>query len=140
MLRIPSVSALPEHADDVRRAAEWAAARLTAAGMEHAAVLPTARHPVAYAEWLHAPGQPTVLLYAHCDVQPVDPLGEWETPPFEPTIRDGRLFARGASDMKSGLVAQIAALEAHLRATGRLPINVKVFVEAEEEIGSPSTP
>src|SRR5437879_748510 len=92
LLRIPSVSALPEHAGDVRRASEWVAARLAAAGMERAEVLPTARHPVVYADWLHALGQPTVLLYAHCDVQPVDPLDEWETPPFEPTIQDGRLI------------------------------------------------
>jgi acetylornithine deacetylase/succinyl-diaminopimelate desuccinylase-like protein len=140
LLRIPSVSALPAHDADVKRAAEWVAARLERAGMEHARVLSTARHPVVYADWLHAHGQPTVLLYAHLDVQPVDPLDQWRTPPFEPVVRDDNLFARGAADMKSGLLAQIVSLEALLQTTGRLPVNVKVFVEAEEEIGSPSAP
>lgn len=99
------MSALPEHAVGVRRLAEWVAARRTRAGLEHATVLDTNRHPVIYADFVHAPGKPTVLLYSHLDVQPVDPVNEWEMPPFEPTGRDDRLNARGASDMKSGVVA-----------------------------------
>jgi acetylornithine deacetylase/succinyl-diaminopimelate desuccinylase-like protein len=136
-LRIPSISALPEHADDVRRAAEWTAARMTAAGLEGVRVLPTAGHPVVYGDWLHAPGAPTVLLYGHFDVQPVDPLALWETPPFEAAVRDGRVYARGASDMKCGVLMSLLAIEALLRAEGRLPLNLKFFFEGQEEIGSP---
>jgi acetylornithine deacetylase/succinyl-diaminopimelate desuccinylase-like protein len=140
LLRIPSVSSMPAHVGDVERAARWTADRLTAAGMEHAVVLPTEMHPVVYADWLHAPGQPTVLLYGHVDVLPGEPLEEWTTPPFEPSVREGVLYARGAADMKAGTMALIAAVEAMLRTSGKLPVNVKFFVEAEEEIGSPSVP
>ena len=140
LLRIPSVSALPEHAGDVQRAAEWTANRLTAAGLEDVQILPTGGHPVVYGGWLHAPGKPTILLYGHFDTQPVDPIDLWSSPPFEPTIRDGRVYARGASDMKSGLLTTIIAVEALLKTGGSLPVNVKFFVEGQEEIGSPQIP
>src|SRR5579859_1346376 len=104
LLRIPSISALPENAGDVKRAADWVANRLRAAGVEAVEVMPTGGHPVVYGEWLHAPGKPTVLLYGHFDVQRVDPLQLWSSPPFEPTVRDGRVYARGASDMKGSLL------------------------------------
>ncbi len=139
-LRIPSVSALPDHAGDVRRAAEWVAARLTTAGAEHARVLPTAGHPVVYADYLHAPGKPTVLIYGHFDVQPVDPVSLWTTPPFEPQVRDGRIYARGASDDKGNMLAPILAVEALLRSEGGVPVNLKFFLEGQEEIGSPDVP
>ncbi len=140
LLRIPSISALPEHAGDVQRAADWVANRLRAAGVEGVEVMPTGGHPVVYGEWLHAPGKPTILLYGHFDVQPVDPLHLWTTPPFEPTIRDGRVYARGASDMKGSLLTTIIGVEALLQTEGRLPVNVKFFLEGQEEIGSPQVP
>ena len=136
-LRIPSISALPENAGDVRRAAEWLEHRLTAAGVDGARVLETGGHPVVYGEWMGAPGTPTVLLYGHFDVQPVDPLSLWETPPFEPTIRDGRIYARGATDDKGNLFLSILAVEALLKTAGKLPVNVKFLLEGQEEIGSP---
>lgn len=139
-LRIPSISSLPEHAGDVQQAATWVADRMTAAGLERVQVMPTAGHPVVYGEWLHAAGRPTVLLYGHFDVQPVDPLDLWDSSPFEPTLRDGRLYARGASDMKGNLLAGIQAVEALLRETGRLPVNLKCLFEGQEEIGSPQLP
>ena len=128
-LRIPSISALAEHAGDVQRAAEWVAARLTAAGVEHAQVLPTGGHPVVYGDWLHAPGKPTVLIYGHFDVQPVDPLELWSSPPFEPEVRDGRLYARGASDMKGNLLQSVLGVEALLRSGGELGVNGKFILE-----------
>lgn len=140
LLRIPSISALPEHAGDVQRAAQWVAERLEAAGLEHVEVLPTGGHPVVYADWLHAPGKPTILLYGHFDVQPVDPLALWTNRPFEPTIRDGKVYARGASDMKGNLLAEIVAVEALLKSNGTLPVNLKFFLEGQEEIGSPQLP
>ncbi|GAB4432515.1 MAG: dipeptidase [Chloroflexi bacterium OHK40] len=136
-LRIPSISAIPAHAPDVQRAAEWVAARVTAAGLEHARILPTGGHPVVYADWLHAPGKPTVLIYGHFDVQPVDPVSLWTHPPFEPHIEDGRVYARGASDDKGNMLVPILAIEAMLKTSGALPVNVKVFFEGQEEIGSP---
>lgn len=136
-LRIPSISALPDHAADVQRAAEWVAKRLERAGLEKAQVMPTEGHPVVYAEWLHAPGKPTVLIYGHFDTQPVDPLDLWDHPPFEPTIEGDRIYARGATDDKGNMLAPILALEAFLKAEGRLPVNVKCFFEGQEEIGSP---
>ncbi len=139
-LRIPSISALPEHAQDVRRAAEWVEARLETAGLEHTVILETGGHPVVYADWLHAPDKPTYLIYGHFDVQPVDPLSLWTSPPFEPTIRDGRLYARGSSDDKGNMLAPIQAIEALLRATGSLPVNLKFLLEGQEEIGSPQIP
>ena len=136
-LRIPSISALPENASDVRAAAEWLERRLTAAGLAGARVLETGGHPVVYGEWIGAPGKPTVLLYGHFDVQPVDPLHEWETPPFEPTVRDGRVYARGATDDKGNLFLSILAVEALLKTADKLPVNVKFLLEGQEEIGSP---
>jgi acetylornithine deacetylase/succinyl-diaminopimelate desuccinylase-like protein len=140
LLRIPSISALPEHAADVQHAAEWVARRLTAAGLEHVRIMLTPGHPVLYADHLHAPGKPTILIYGHFDVQPVDPVALWTSPPFEPAVRDGRVYARGASDNKGNVLAPIQALEALLRAEGALPVNVKFLIEGQEEIGSPDVP
>lgn len=139
-LRIPSISALPGHAADVQRAAQWVADRLQAAGLEGVCILPTAGHPVVYGEHLHAPGKPTILIYGHFDVQPVDPVALWSSPPFEPVVRDGRVFARGASDDKGNMLAPILAVEALLRSEGSLPVNLKFFLEGQEEIGSPDIP
>jgi len=138
LIRIPSISALPEHAEDMHTAAEWVAGRLQAAGVENAAVMPTGGHPAVYGDWLHAGGdKPTILLYGHYDVQPVDPLELWESPPFEPAIRDDRIYARGASDDKGGMITPILAFETLLQTEGRLPVNVKFCFEGQEEIGSP---
>ena len=139
-LRIPSISSLPEHADDVRRAADWVADRLEVAGIEAVQVLPTDGHPVVYGQWLNASDGPTVLIYGHFDTQPVDPIELWSQPPFEPVIKDGRIFARGASDDKGNLLAPILAVEALLKTQGKLPVNVKFFFEGQEEIGSPQLP
>ncbi|HEX6509283.1 MAG TPA: dipeptidase [Chloroflexota bacterium] len=138
-LRIPSISALPEHAADVRRAAEWTANRLRAAGVEHVEIMPTGGHPVVYGDWLHAPGKPTVLIYGHFDVQPVDPVELWDSAPFEPQVRDGRIYARGATDMKANLLITILSVEGLLHENA-LPVNVKFFYEGQEEIGSPQLP
>lgn len=137
-LRIPSISTDPASQGEVRRAAEWTANRLRQAGLEHVAIMETGGHPAVYADWLGAPGRPTLLIYGHFDVQPVDPVALWTTPPFEPTIREGRLYARGATDMKGNDLLPIIACEAFLRTEGRLPVNVKFLFEGEEEIGSPS--
>jgi acetylornithine deacetylase/succinyl-diaminopimelate desuccinylase-like protein len=135
-LRIPSISALAEHAPDVRRAATWAADELTRIGFEHAEVAETGGHPVVYADWLHAPGAPTVLVYCHYDVQPVDPIGPWETAPFEPFIRDGRVVGRGAADDKGQLHLHLKAAEALFATRGRLPLNLRMLFEGEEEVTS----
>jgi acetylornithine deacetylase/succinyl-diaminopimelate desuccinylase-like protein len=139
-LSIPSVSALPEHANHVQRAAHWVADRLTAAGLENVQVLPTGGHPVVYGQWLHAPEKPTVMIYGHFDTQPADPLDQWTSPPFEPEVRDDRVYARGASDDKGNMLTPILAVEALLQAEGGLPVNVKFFLEGQEEIGSPQLP
>ena len=139
-LRIPSISALPDRAGDVARAAEWVAQRLTSAGAENVQVLPTGGHPVVYGDWLHAAGKPTILIYGHFDVQPVDPVELWTHPPFEPTIVDDRVYARGASDDKGNMLAPILALEALLRSEGAAPVNLKFCFEGQEEIGSPQIP
>jgi acetylornithine deacetylase/succinyl-diaminopimelate desuccinylase-like protein len=136
--RIPSISSLPEHAEDVRMAARWVEARVRAAGMENVEILETGGHPMVYADWLHAPGKPTVMIYGHFDTQPVDPLSLWDADPFDPQVRDGRVYARGASDDKGGMFAPIVALEALLRSEDGLPVNVKLFFEGQEEIGSPT--
>ena len=136
-LRIPSISSLSEHADDVRRAGEWVAERLRKVGMDAVEVMPTGGHPVVYGQWLHAPGKPTVLIYGHFDVQPADPLELWTTPPFEPDIRNERIYARGASDDKGNMLIPIIAVEALLRTDGALPVNLKFLFEGQEEIGSP---
>ncbi len=138
-LRIPSVSTLPEHQPDMQRAAQWLADKFTTLGLQHIAIMPTAGHPVVYADWLHAGVQaPTLLIYGHYDVQPADPLEEWSTPPFEPTVRDDKLYARGADDNKGQHYSHLAAVEAYLKTSGRLPLNVKFLIEGEEEIGSPN--
>jgi acetylornithine deacetylase/succinyl-diaminopimelate desuccinylase-like protein len=135
-LRIPSVSAVAERRQDTRQAAEWVAGKLKSAGLE-VSIHDTAGHPIVLGEWRQAgPGAPTVLIYGHYDVQPAEPLELWTTPPFEPTIRNGRIYARGSVDDKGQLYLHIKALEAHLAATGRLPINVVVIAEGEEEVGS----
>ncbi len=139
-LSIPSISALPEHAGAVQRAARWVADRLAAAGLENVQILPTAGHPVVYGGWLHAPGKPTVMIYGHFDTQPADPLELWTSPPFEPQIRNDRVYARGACDDKGNMFIPILAVEALLQAEGALPINVKFFLEGQEEIGSPQLP
>lgn len=140
-IRIPSVSAKPENIPDVRRAGEWVAARLTAAGAERAEVLPTAGHPVVCAEWLYAGAdRPTVLIYGHFDVQPAEPFDLWDSPPFDPQVREGRIWGRGASDDKGGMLIPILAFEAMLKTNGTLPVNVKFFFEGQEEIGSPDLP
>jgi acetylornithine deacetylase/succinyl-diaminopimelate desuccinylase-like protein len=136
-LRIPSISALPENATDVQRAADWVANRMTTAGIENIRILPTEGHPVVYGDWLHAPGKPTILIYGHFDVQPVDPLDLWDTAPFEPTIKDNRIYARGATDDKGNMFLPIVAVEALLNGDGAVPVNLKFFFEGQEEIGSP---
>ncbi|WP_025698352.1 dipeptidase [Paenibacillus forsythiae] len=135
-LKIPSISALSEHKDDILAAAQWLADTLGKAGLEHVEIHPTGGHPAVYADYLHAPGKPTLLLYGHYDVQPVDPLNLWTTPPFEPNIRDGKLYARGATDDKGQVFIHIKAIEAILKQEGSLPVNLKVCIEGEEEIGS----
>jgi acetylornithine deacetylase/succinyl-diaminopimelate desuccinylase-like protein len=132
-LRIPSISALPQHVPDSRRAAEWLADALRAAGVEHVAVEPTSGHPVVYGEWLHAEDAPTVIVYGHYDVQPVDPLDEWTSPPFEPVIDGARLLARGAADDKGQIHAHVVAATALLATRGGFPINVKYVFEGDEE-------
>lgn len=142
LIRIPSVSALPEHQADCRRAAEWVAGRLGAAGMTVEVVDmpgPGLRHPVVAAEWLGAPGRPTLALYGHYDVQPADPVAEWSSPPFEPTERDGFVYARGSDDNKGQLMASVRALEIAF-AEGRPPVNVRFLLEGEEEVGGRSLP
>lgn len=136
LLAIPSVSALPAHGPDVRRAAEFVADRMRSTGLDAVEVLETDGHPAVYGEWLHAPGRPTALVYGHYDVQPADPLALWTSPPFTPVVRDGRLFARGAADDKGQVWMHLLAAEAWLAATGGLPLNLKFLVEGEEEVGS----
>jgi acetylornithine deacetylase/succinyl-diaminopimelate desuccinylase-like protein len=133
-LRIPSVSTLPEHVPDIQRAADFVASSLHAAGMENVEVILTAGHPLVYADWLHAPGKPTVLCYGHYDVQPPDPLDEWISPPFDPTVRDGNIYARGSADDKGQMYSHIKAMEALFAVNGKLPVNVKFLIEGEEEV------
>jgi acetylornithine deacetylase/succinyl-diaminopimelate desuccinylase-like protein len=135
-LRIPSVSTKSENKPDIERAANWVADKLRAAGMEKVEILPTGGHPMVYAEWLNAPGKPTVLLYGHYDVQPAEPLNEWISPAFEPTIRGGDLFARGTADDKGQVHIHLKAIESLMQVEGNLPVNLKVMIEGEEEVGS----
>ncbi len=136
LLRIPSVSTLPEHAGDVRFAAESLAKELERIGLEHVRVIGTSGHPLVYGDWLHAAGKPTCLCYGHYDVQPPDPLDEWHTPPFEPTERNGNLYARGAVDDKGQMYMHLKALDSLMQSSGgKLPINVRVILEGEEEVG-----
>ncbi len=138
-LRIPSVSTLTDHAPDMRVAAEWVLNHLNGLGFE-ATVFRTERHPIVFGEHLKAPGKPTLLIYGHYDVQPPDPLDEWISPPFLPQIREGYVYARGACDDKGQFFTYLKALEAVMAVKGSLPVNVKVLVEGEEEIASPSLP
>jgi acetylornithine deacetylase/succinyl-diaminopimelate desuccinylase-like protein len=136
LLAIPSISALPEHADDVKRCASWCADEMRRVGLQNVRLIDTPGNPVVYGDWLGAPGAPTILFYGHYDVQPVDPLNLWETPPFEATIRDGELYARGSADDKGQVFMHLKAIEAHLTQSGRLPVNMKLILEGEEEVGS----
>src|SRR5258708_17943273 len=143
LIRIPSVSTAQEHKADVQRAAEFVASDLRRIGMERVEVIQGRGHPLIYADWLHATGKPTVLCYAHYDVQPPDPLDEWVSPPFEPQERNNNLYARGAVDDKGQLWMEIKAIEALMMADGahasrKLPINVKFIIEGEEEVGGES--
>ena len=138
-LRIPSVSTQPEHAADVRGAASWVADYLRKLGFEHVALVETPGHPLVYAEWTGI-AAPTLLVYGHFDVQPPEPLDKWTSPPFDPQVRDQHLYARGASDDKGQVLAILAALGAYLKTSGRLPVNLKLLLEGEEEVRSPSLP
>ncbi len=138
LLRIPSVSGDPGYAGDVRRTAEWLAAHLHSLGLDNARVMPTDGHPVVYAEWLGAGQAPTVLVYGHYDVVPAAMEDGWDTPPYEPIEKDGKIYARGASDNKGQLFIHIKALESYLEACGEAPVNVKILLEGEEEISSPN--
>ncbi len=135
-LAIPSISALPAHHGDVVRCAEWTAEELTRIGLADVKLFDTPGNPVVYGEWLGAAGAPTILFYGHYDVQPVDPLDLWTSPPFEATVRDGEIYARGAADDKGQIFMHFKAIEAWLKQTGSLPVNIKVFLEGEEEVGS----
>ncbi|GAB4291419.1 MAG: dipeptidase [Ignavibacteriaceae bacterium] len=135
-LRIPSISALPEHKEDVQKAAKFVADKLKAAGLNKVEVIQTEGHPLIYGEWLGAPNKPTVLVYGHYDVQPVDPIELWDTPPFEPVIKDDKIYARGATDDKGQMYMHIKSVEAYFKTFGSLPLNIKFLIEGEEEIGS----
>src|SRR5262252_4994330 len=134
-IRIPSISTLPESKPDVDRAAQFVAGALKKAGLENVEIIPTQKHPLVYADWLHAPGKPTVLCYGHYDVQPPDPVELWRTPPFEPSERNGNLYARGSADDKGQMYMHIKAIEALRAVNGTLPVNLKFLVEGEEEVG-----
>jgi acetylornithine deacetylase/succinyl-diaminopimelate desuccinylase-like protein len=136
LLAIPSVSSQSERKPDMLRAAEWLKAHMAGIGMQNVQILETEGHPVVYADWLGAPGKPTILLYGHYDVQPEDPLDKWETPPFEATIRGDNLYARGAADDKGQIFIHLKAIEAYLKNDGALPVNIKILFEGEEEVGS----
>ncbi|MCC6804754.1 MAG: dipeptidase [Anaerolineae bacterium] len=139
LLRIPSVSADPAYKADLERCADWIVAEMARIGFHNCRKIPTTGHPVVYGDWLDAGAdKPTVVIYAHYDVQPVDPLNLWVTPPFEPTFRDGKLYARGAVDDKSGVYTNLKALESIFAVDGKLPVNVRLFFEGEEESGSPN--
>ncbi|KGP92637.1 peptidase M20 [Pontibacillus chungwhensis BH030062] len=139
-LEIPSISSMPEHKEDVKKAAEWLKGSLQKAGIENLEVIETEGHPIVYGDWLHAEGKPTVLIYGHYDVQPASPEELWETPAFEPTIRDDKLYARGATDDKGQLFIHVKAVEKLMQENGELPVNVKFCIEGEEEMASPNLP
>ena len=136
LLAIPSISALPEHAGDVKRCAEWCANEMGRIGLQNVRLIETPGNPVVYGDWLGAPGAPTILFYGHYDVQPVDPLNLWQSPPFDATIRDGEIYARGSADDKGQVFMHFKAVEAHMKQNGRLPVNMKLMIEGEEEVGS----
>src|ERR671915_1300700 len=135
-LAIPSVSALPQHQSDVRRCAEWAADHMRQIGLQNVRTIQTPGNPIVYGDWLGAPDAPTILFYGHYDVQPVDPVELWDSPPFEATVREGEIYARGSADDKGQIFMHFKAIEAHMKQAGRLPLNIKVFLEGEEEVGS----
>src|SRR5262245_23087300 len=135
-LRIPSISNNSENKKDVLRCAQYLAGQLRQIGMQQVEVFPTPGHPIVYGEWLGAADQPTVLFYGHYDVQPVDPLSLWTSGPFDPTIRNGELYARGSADDKGQVMMNLKGVEAHLKGQGRLPVNIKFVIEGEEEVGS----
>lgn len=137
-IAIPSVSTNPENAGDIRKCAEWISGHLQNLGIEHVQVIPTEKHPIVYGDWLHAEGRPIILIYGHYDVQPVDPIELWTTPPFEATIRDGNLYARGSADDKGQVFIHFKAIESFFKNAGKLPVNIKLLIEGEEEIGSPN--
>src|ERR1700719_2156762 len=137
-LRIPSVSAKSEHKPDIERAARWVSEKLRAAGFKKVEIVPTNMHPLVYAESLEAPGKPTILFYGHYDVQPAEPLDLWTSPAFDPTVRDGNLFGRGTADDKGQVHIHIKALESLHKVNGKFPVNIKVLIEGEEEVGSVS--
>src|SRR5947208_5503732 len=136
LLAIPSISALPQHAADVKRCAEWCAGEMIRIGLQNVRLIDTPGNPVVYGDWLGAPGAPTILFYGHYDVQPVDPLELWESPPFTATVRDGEIYARGSADDKGQVFMHFKAVEAHLKQNGKLPVNMKIILEGEEEVGS----
>ncbi len=140
LLRIPSVSTLPEHKEDVQRTAHWLVEHMASIGIQEARIMPTAGHPVVYGQWMADDERPTVLVYGHYDVQPVDPVEEWRSDPFQPQIRGDNLYARGASDDKGQLFVHLKAAEAYLKTAGQLPVNVKYLFEGEEEVGSENLP
>jgi acetylornithine deacetylase/succinyl-diaminopimelate desuccinylase-like protein len=135
-LAIPSISALPAHAADVKHCADWTADEMRRIGLQNVRLLETPGYPVVYGDWLGAPGKPTILFYGHYDVQPVDPLNLWDSPPFEATVRDGEIYARGSADDKGQVFMHFKAVEAHLKQNGKLPVNIKFMIEGEEEVGS----
>jgi acetylornithine deacetylase/succinyl-diaminopimelate desuccinylase-like protein len=136
LLAIPSISALPEHAADVKRCATWCAEEMGRIGLQNARLIDTPGNPVVYGDWLGAPGTPTILFYGHYDVQPVDPIELWASPPFEATVRDGEIYARGSADDKGQVFMHFKAVEAYMKQAGRLPVNIKFILEGEEEVGS----
>ena len=135
LLRIPSISTLPEHKDDCRRAAEFLVSELKRIGVENVRLIDTQGHPLVYADWLHASGKPTVLIYGHYDVQPTDPIDEWTSPPFEPAERNGNIYARGAVDDKGQVWMQVKALEALLASNKSLPLSVRVLFRRRRRSG-----
>jgi acetylornithine deacetylase/succinyl-diaminopimelate desuccinylase-like protein len=137
-IRFPTVSAQPQHAVDMKRCAAWLAANLRQSGLEDAKVVPNGSYPLVYASWRRIPQRPTVLIYGHYDVQPAEPLSEWQSGPFDPVVRGLDLYGRGSSDDKGQMFTQVKALESYLRTSGRLPVNVKCLFEGGEEIGSPN--
>ncbi|MBS1914588.1 MAG: dipeptidase [Bacteroidetes bacterium] len=139
-LRIPSISADSGYNAETRRAAEYVADEARRIGLEHVQIIDTPGHPVVYADWLHAEGSPTVLIYGHYDVQPPDPLDLWTSPPFEPTVRGDSIYARGSIDDKGQVHMHLKSIEAWMKTAGRLPVNVKIIIEGEEEVGSPNLP
>ncbi len=135
-LAIPSVSSQSEHNNDTQRCAQWVSEQMKTIGMQNVQIFPTAGHPIVYSEWLGAPGKPTVLFYGHYDVQPVDPLNLWTTPPFEMSVRNGNIYARGSADDKGQVYIHFKGIEALMKQTGSLPVNIKMLIEGEEEVGS----